>query len=106
MNWEQVKALIQEPLCTIGGHTVSHVALNKLSLEELDNEITSGINIIQAHTDYKPVYFAYPYGSEKENGEREYNYIKNSNIKMAFISYGGFVFPDCTLEHVPRFMLK
>lgn len=106
MNWEQVKALIQEPLCTIGGHTVSHVALNKLSLEELDNEITNGINIIQAHTDYKPVYFAYPYGSEKENGEREYNYIKNSNIKMAFISYGGFVYPDCTLEHVPRFMLK
>ncbi len=106
MNWEHVKSLTQEPLCTIGGHTVTHVALNKLSMENLDSEIMNGIDIIKSHTGYEPVYFAYPYGSEKENGEREYNYIKNSNIKMAFISYGGFIYPDCTLERVPRFMLK
>lgn len=106
MNWEQVKELTQEPLCTIGSHTVSHVALNKLSMEDLDNEITNGINIIKSHTNFKPAFFAYPYGSEKENGEREYNYIRNSNIKMAFISYGGFIYPDSQLEQVPRFMLK
>lgn len=106
MNWEQIKLLTQDPLCTIGGHTVSHVALNTLSLEDLDNETTNGINIIQAHTSYKPEYFAYPYGSEKENGEREYAYIRNSDIKMAFISYGGFINSNCLLEQVPRFMLK
>ena len=106
MNWEQVKTLTQEPLCTIGGHTVSHAALNKLSFEELDNEITNGINIIQAHTDYKPVYFAYPYGSAKENGEREYQYIRKSDIKMAFISHGDLVYPNSQIEKVPRFMLK
>lgn len=106
MNWEQVKSLTQEPLCTIGGHTVTHVALNKLPLEILDNEIMNGMNIIESHTGYKPEYFAYPYGSEKENGEREYNYIKKSDIKMAFISYGDFVYPDCQLEQISRFMLK
>lgn len=106
MNWEQVKVLCQEPLCTIGSHTVSHVALNKLSMKDMDNEITSGINIINYHTDYKPTYFAYPYGSEKENGDREYNYIRNSDIKMAFISYGGSVYTNSRLEQVPRFMLK
>ena len=106
MSWEQVKTLTQEPLCTIGSHTVSHVALNKLSMEDLDNEITNGIDIIESHTDYKSAYFAYPYGSEKENGKREYDYIKNSDIKMAFISYGDFVYPDTPLEQVPRFMLK
>ena len=106
MNWEQIKVLTQEPLCTIGGHTVSHVALNKLSLKDMDDEITSGIDIIKSHTDYKPVYFAYPYGSEKENGEREYNYIRNSDIKMAFISYGDFIYSDCQKVKVSRFMLK
>ena len=106
MDWEQIKALTQDPLCTIGGHTISHVALNILSQEELDQEITKGITIIQSHTNYKPDYFAYPYGSEKENGEREYLYIKNSDIKMALISYGNFVYPNCQLEKVPRFMLK
>ena len=106
MNWDQVKNLTQEPLCTLGGHTVSHVALNKLSLEELDNEITNSIIIIKSHTGYKPLYFAYPYGSEKENGEREYQYIRNSDIKMAFISYGGLIYSGCQLEQVPRYMLK
>ena len=106
MSWEQVKILTQEPLCTIGGHTISHVALNQLSMDDLDREVTNGINIIESHTDYEPTYFAYPYGSEKENGKREYDYIKNSDIKMAFISYGDFVYPDTPLEQVPRFMLK
>lgn len=106
MNWQQIKELTEEPLCTIGGHTVTHVALNKLSTDDLVKEITSGINIIKSHTGYEPQYFAYPYGSEKENGEREYEYIRNSTIKMAFISYGGLITKDCTLETVPRFMLK
>ncbi len=106
MDWEQVEELAQEPLCTIGGHTVSHVALNKLSMEVLDSEITNGMNIIKSHIGYKPEYFAYPYGSEKENSEREYRYINNSDIKMAFISYGGLVYPDCPLEKISRFMLK
>lgn len=106
MDWEQIKILTQDPLCTIGGHTISHVALNQLSMENLDREITNGINIIESHTDYKPTYFAYPYGSEKENGEREYNYIRNSDIKMAFVSYGRLVSTNCQLEQIPRFMLK
>ena len=32
--------------------------------------------------------------------------IKESDIKMAFISYDGFVYSDCQLEKVPRFMLQ
>ena len=106
MNWEQVKILTQEPLCTIGGHTVSHVALNKLSMEDLDREISNGMIMIKSHTGYEPEYFAYPYGSEKENGEREYRYIKKSDIKMAFISHGDFIYPNSRLEQVPRYMLK
>ncbi len=106
MNWEQIKILTQEPLCTIGGHTISHVALNKLSMEDLDKEITNGNRIILSNTGYIPDYFAYPYGSEKENGEREYNYIRNTEIKMAFISYGDFIFSSTHIEQVPRFMLK
>ena len=106
MTWEQVNNLTKEPLCTIGSHTVSHVALNKLSIEELDSEILNGVHIIKSHTGYKPAYFAYPYGSPKENGEREFHYIRNSDIRMAFISDGGLVYPNSTLEHVQRFMLK
>lgn len=106
MNWDQIKELTQEPLCTIGSHTMSHVALNKVTMEEMAYEITNGINIIKLHTNYEPRFFAYPYGSKNENGNREYEYIKKSNIDMAFISYGGLVNDNSQLEQVPRIMLK
>ena len=35
MSWSQIKALSSHPLCTIGGHTVSHPALSKLNDNEL-----------------------------------------------------------------------
>ena len=67
MNWGQIKELTQEPLCTIGSHTMSHVALNKVTMEEMAYEITNGINIIKLHTNFEPRFFAYPYGSKNEN---------------------------------------
>lgn len=106
MNWEHIKELTLEPLCTIGGHTVSHVALNKIPSDDLESEIMNGLRIIENHTGYKPKYFAYPFGSEKENGEREYCFIRKSDIRMAFISYGDFICSDSQLEQVQRFMLK
>ena len=36
--WEQVKEISQRPLCTIGGHTVSHLALNQLNDEDFFKE--------------------------------------------------------------------
>ena len=43
---------------------------------------------------------------DREHGEREYNYIRKSDIKMAFVSYGGVVYTESQLEQIPRFMLK
>ena len=33
MSWDQIRELSRHPLCTIGGHTISHPALNKLSID-------------------------------------------------------------------------
>lgn len=107
MTWEQVKKLSNHPLCTIGGHTVSHCVLSQLSENEFRKEV--GINLKTIETVIgKPVYhFAYPYGSPNEISEREYQLIGEFNLKSVFSSYGGCITNENKhhITHLPRVYL-
>jgi peptidoglycan/xylan/chitin deacetylase (PgdA/CDA1 family) len=107
MSWEQVKDISQHPLCTIGGHTVSHLALNKLSDQEFREEIANGLNKLQSATGKLILHFAYPYGSPNEIGEREYKLISEFNFKTVFTAYGGCITESNMhqITHLPRVYL-
>ena len=107
MTWEQVKEISLHPLCTIGGHTVSHLALNKLSNQEFREEIADGINKLQSATGKPIQHFAYPYGSPNEIGEREYKLISEFNFKTVFTAYGGCITENNMhqITHLPRVYL-
>jgi len=107
MTWEQIAELGKEPLCTIGGHTMSHPAFIPLSPEEIRKEIDGGINRLHTVINYKINHFAYPYGSIKEDGEREYELLKSFDFKTAFVSFGGIIRKQDkrVMTHLPRFML-
>lgn len=107
MTWEQVREISQHPLCTIGGHTTSHLALNKLSDKEFRLDVAEGINKLQ-YAIGKPIFhFAYPYGSPNEIGEREYHLISDFNFKTVFTAYGGCIteYNKHHLTHLPRVYL-
>ncbi len=108
MQWENIAKLGREPLCTIGGHTMSHPAFTPLSLESIKAEIDGGIKKLNTVIDYDIHHFAYPYGSIKEDGQREYDYLKSFPFKTAFVSFGGAIKRNDqnALTHLPRFMLK
>ncbi len=107
MSWEQIKSISQHPLCTIGGHTVSHLALNKLDGNEFRQEITVGIAKLQEVTGQTIYHFAYPYGSPNEIGEREYKLISDYHFKTVFSSYGGCITESNKhlTTHLPRVYL-
>lgn len=107
MSWTQVKELSKHPLCTIGGHTVSHPALNKLSNSEFHHEIAEGVAILKDKTSHDIYHFAYPYGSANEIGNREQLLIKEFNFKTVFSSYGGCITSDnkSQTNHLPRVTL-
>lgn len=108
MSWENIAELGKEPLCTIGAHTMSHPAFSPLSLEEIKAEIDGGIERLHSVISYGIHHFAYPYGSVKEDGEREYEFLKTFDFKTAFVSFGGILTKNgnSTLTNLPRFMLK
>ena len=108
MSWENIRELGAEPLCTIGGHTMSHPSFVSLTLDEIQTEIDGGIKRLHSVINYDIKHFAYPYGSIKEDGKREYEFLKNYNFKTAFVSFGGVITHDNanSMTHLPRFMLK
>lgn len=107
MSWENIKELGKDPLCTIGGHTMSHPSFIPLTLNEIKDEIDGGIERLKSVIDYDIHHFAYPYGSMKEDGDREYEYLKSFDFKTVFISFGGITTKGDinNLTHLPRFML-
>lgn len=108
MTWSQIKTLANHPLCTIGGHTVSHPALNKLSLKKAEQEIKEGMEKISQVIQQPIRFFAYPYGSFYEIGEREYCIIEKLGIQLAFMAHQGCITTD-NMKNVtclPRVYLK
>jgi len=108
MTWEQVRSLVSHPLCTIGGHTVSHPALNNLSYEEAKREIQEGIMKIEKETGKPVFYFAYPYGIVNEIEEREICIVKELGIKLAFMAHQGCLTYSNknNIARLPRVYLK
>ena len=62
VNWEQISELASDPLCTIGAHTVSHIAISMLNDEEVKNELMNGKKIIENRIKKPVKHFSYPFG--------------------------------------------
>lgn len=108
MTWSQIKALAEHPLCTIGGHTVSHPSLKILSQEDAEQEIREGVERIAQVIQHPVRYFAYPYGTPHEIGEREFRLIERLGIQLAFMAHQGCITVDNMKDvtHLPRVYLK
>lgn len=108
MTWDQIKELSHHPLCTIGGHTITHPVLNKLDEASFRWEIKEGINRIEDVTGISVNHFAYPYGSSNEIGAREELLIQEFKFKTVFAATGGCITKDNQhrITLLPRVILK
>lgn len=107
MSWSQVIELANHPLCTIGGHTISHPSLKQLCSDEARHEIVEGKRMLERAIRQPVNYFAYPYGTPNEVGEREFQIINDLKIKLAFCAHGGCITKkeEIQLSRLPRVYL-
>jgi peptidoglycan/xylan/chitin deacetylase (PgdA/CDA1 family) len=63
LTWEQARELAGNSLITIGDHTLDHRSMEKMTEEELRNEIINSKNILEANLGKKINVFAYPFGT-------------------------------------------
>ena len=106
MSWNQIIELANDPLCTIGGHSITHPAFNTLSMKELKHEVEGGCKILESHIQFPVNHFAFPFGTSNEIEEREYDYITSLQFKTTVIVGGNTVNKDTRPICIPRITLK
>jgi peptidoglycan/xylan/chitin deacetylase (PgdA/CDA1 family) len=108
MNWEELREIAGDPLCTIGAHTVHHYALAKLTTEEALDEANSSRDRIASELGRTPRFFAYPYGDETSAGPRDFDLIQEAGFEAAVTTRRGLIFSQHAhhLTALPRVTLN
>ncbi len=108
MDWAELKEFVDEPLCTIGAHTVHHFELAKLDRERARQEIAQGIEVINAQYGFAPKHLSYPIGGKASAGPREYEIAKKLKLTSAVTTLPGGIYHRHrdALTSLPRISLN
>ncbi|WP_291862644.1 polysaccharide deacetylase family protein [Bradyrhizobium sp.] len=94
MSWDELKPFADDPLVTIGAHTITHCNLAKQTEETAAHEIASSRarieNALQRHIHH----LAYPYGDRIAAGPREFALARTAGFKTAVTTRPGMIFPE------------
>ena len=93
-DWSALKKAAKDPLFHVGGHTVSHPILSRLSPEDVRQEIEQGRSRLQSELDIFVEHFAYPYGDEAACGRREFDIVAEMGFKSAVTTRPGVLMPS------------
>jgi peptidoglycan/xylan/chitin deacetylase (PgdA/CDA1 family) len=94
MSWDELKAFVNDPLVTIGAHTVTHCNLAKQPEATATFEIETSRARIEAALQRQVAHLAYPYGDRVAAGPREFTIAKAAGFKTAVTTRPGMIFPE------------
>lgn len=104
LSIDQLRELDEDPLCTIGGHTNSHVRLRNLSKDLQAQEILDCKLWLENVLNHPIEDYAFPYGSYNAD---TLAILASNGIKRAVAAWGGGVrknIPECVLT-IPRILV-
>lgn len=91
MSWDEIRALAEDPLVTIGAHTCHHYALAKLSETEARTEIALSVRRIEQELGRPCLHFSYPYGDATSAGERDFALARELGLTTAVTTRKGVI---------------
>ncbi|MGI9420081.1 MAG: polysaccharide deacetylase family protein [Geminicoccaceae bacterium] len=94
LSHDELRALGEHSLITIGGHTTSHPWLASLPTDEASQEIMENRRYLQDLLQQEIMHFAYPFGSPVACGERETGLVADAGFQTAVTTRHGCIFPD------------
>ncbi|UCI05936.1 polysaccharide deacetylase family protein [Mesorhizobium sp. B1-1-8] len=89
MNWDELRTMAAHPLVTIGGHTVNHRNLKRLSESDARREIGDVRRILKDKLGGEPRHLAYPYGYASAVGCREVGFARDAGYISAVTTRHG-----------------
>lgn len=105
LTWKQIHELSQDPLVTIGSHTVNHFPLDSLTSDKSTYEILESKKIIESYINKEVKHFCYPLGS---HGKKEIEILAKTSYTTATTIKMANIFAE-NLNHpfaLPRIMIN
>lgn len=94
MSWDELKAFADDPLVTIGAHTVTHCNLAQQSEAVAASELATSRARIEEALQRPALHLAYPYGDRIAAGPREFALANAAGFKTAVTTRPGMIFPE------------
>ena len=94
MSWDELKPFADDPLVTIGAHTITHCNLAKQTEATATFEMATSRARIEAALQRPVLHLAYPYGDRIAAGPREFALAKAAGFKTAVTTRPGMIFPE------------
>jgi peptidoglycan/xylan/chitin deacetylase (PgdA/CDA1 family) len=108
MSWDELKSFAEDPLVTIGGHSITHCNLAHQSEDVARDELTVSRTRIEGALQRPVVHLAYPYGDRIAAASREFALARAAGYKTAVTTRPGMVFRENAdhLTALPRVSLN
>jgi peptidoglycan/xylan/chitin deacetylase (PgdA/CDA1 family) len=108
MSWDELKAFANDPLISIGAHSVTHCNLARQPKEIASQEMATSRERIENVLQRPVVHLAYPYGDKIAAGAREFALAQAAGFKTAVTTRPGMIFPESAghLTALPRVSLN
>lgn len=94
LSWDDVATLARHPLCTIGAHTEEHLALSKMSEEDIARDLEKCLETLSGITGARPAHFAYPFGDPGSAAAREFEIAERFGFDSAVTTRKGMLFAE------------
>jgi peptidoglycan/xylan/chitin deacetylase (PgdA/CDA1 family) len=108
MSWDELKPFADDPLVSVGAHSITHCNLARQSEEIAAREMAISRARIENVLQRPVVHLAYPYGDKDAAGPREFALARTAGYKTAVTTRPGMIFPGSAghLTALPRVSLN
>jgi peptidoglycan/xylan/chitin deacetylase (PgdA/CDA1 family) len=108
MSWDELRPFADDPLVTVGAHSITHANLALQSEEAARRELTTGRARIESVLQRPIVHLAYPYGDKHAARPREFSLARTAGYKTAVTTRPGMMYPESAahMTALPRVSLN
>lgn len=106
MDWDEIRAFGDDPLLTVGAHTVNHYAVGKLPEDEAQGEIAGSVARIEKELGRPCRHFSFPYGDETSCGPRDFAIAEALGLETAVTTHKDVVRTRYPMTGLPRVSLN
>jgi peptidoglycan/xylan/chitin deacetylase (PgdA/CDA1 family) len=94
MSWDELKPFADDPLISIGAHTITHCNLARQTEATAGHEMATSRARIEDVLQRPVLHFAYPYGDKVAAAAREFALARTAGFKTAVTTRPGMIFPE------------